>query len=244
VRQEQERNLIRGSLDMSRNVLIIKNASAEGPGTIADHLRLANILSVVVDLEQGEALPDHSAFSHVVVMGGPMAVYEMDRTPYLREEARLLGEAVRAGKRVLGVCLGSQLLAHVLGARVYAGGTKEIGWYDVALTAEGREDRCMCGLAVAGGQSAQVFQWHGDTFDLPSGAMRLASSAVYPNQAFRYGTGVYALQFHIEVTPDIVYGWLRNEGGIDFPLIDARSREIYAAYRERARKFYEAFFGD
>jgi GMP synthase-like glutamine amidotransferase len=225
------------------NVLIIQNVSSEGPGTIEDHLRTTNTPFACIDLEQGQSLPDIHAYSHVVIMGGPMAVYEMDRTPYLRDEAALIEKAIKAGKRVLGVCLGAQMLAHVLGARVYPGGQKEIGWYEVALTDEGMKDRCMAELAVDGGKTAQVFQWHGDTFDLPQGAVRLASSELFPNQAFRYADRVYALQFHIEVTPSIVGGWLRNEKGIDFPLIDKRSQDIYGSYRERAEGFYRAFFG-
>lgn len=225
------------------NVLIVKNVSSEGPGTIEDHLRTTNIPFTCIDLEQGHSLPDIAPFSHIIILGGPMAVYEMDRTPYLKEEARLIEKAVKAGKHVLGVCLGAQMLAHVLGARVYSGGAKEIGWYDVTLTEEGMRDACMAALAVENRRTAQVFQWHGDTFDLPQGAVRLASSALYPNQAFRYGDRVYALQFHIEVTPGIVNGWLRNEKGVDFPLIDKRSQEIYGPYRTRAQGFYQRFFG-
>ncbi len=225
------------------DVLVIKNVSVEGPGTIEDHLRIGNIPCTIIDLEQGQPLPDIPSHSHVVIMGGPMAVYEMDRTPYLKDEALFIEKAVQAHKHVLGVCLGAQMLAHVLGARVYPGGTQEVGWGEVTLTEEGMRDGCMAGLAVDGGKTAQVFQWHGDTFDLPQGAVRLASSGLYPNQAFRYGGHVYALQFHIEVTPDIVGGWLRNEKGIDFPLIDKRSLEIYGPYRKRAAEFYRQFFG-
>jgi GMP synthase-like glutamine amidotransferase len=224
------------------SVLILKNASVEGPGTIGDHIRAAGASFTVVDLEQGQPLPDHRAFSHLVVMGGPMAVYEMDRTPYLKDEAALIEKGIKAGMRVLGVCLGAQLLAHVLGARVYAGGHKETGWYDVSLTDDGMGDSCMQRLAVDGRNIAQVFQWHGDTFDLPRDAVRLASSAVYPNQAFRHGGGVYALQFHIEVTPGIVHGWLKNEQGVDLPLIDKRSHDLFGPYLTRARAFYRAFF--
>jgi GMP synthase-like glutamine amidotransferase len=225
------------------NVLIVKNVSSEGPGTIGDHLRTANVPFACVDLEQGHSLPAIDAFTHLIIMGGPMAVYEMDRTPYLRDEAGFIEQAVKAGKHVLGVCLGAQMLAHVLGARVYPGGQKEIGWYDVELTDEGLADSCMTELAVDGEKTAQVFQWHGDTFDLPAGAVRLSSSELYPNQAFRYSDRVYALQFHIEVTPGIVSGWLGNEKGIDFPVVDKRSREIYEPYRERAGGFYRRFFG-
>jgi hypothetical protein len=99
----------------------------------------------------------------------------------------------------------------------------------------------MSTLAVPGGNIAQVFQWHGDTFDLPKGALLLASSALYPNQAFRYGDRVYALQFHIEVTPEIVRDWLSQEQGIDFAAITVESGKIYHSYRERAGKFYRLF---
>jgi len=195
-----------------------------------------------IDLEAGEALPDPAPFTHLVVLGGPMAVYKMERTPYLADEAVLVEKALKANKHVLGVCLGAQMLAQVLGARVYAGGTKEIGWSDVTLTDEGIKDPCMAALAVDGTRAAQVFQWHGDTFDLPAGAVRLASSDSYPNQAFRHGGRVYALQFHIEVTPSIVTGWLRNEQGVDLPLIDRRSQELFSPYLERAHAFYRRFF--
>jgi len=226
------------------NVLIIQNVTAEGPGTIADHLRQANTPVTSVDLERGQAFPDIGGFSHLVILGGPMAVYEMDAVPYLRDEAIFIEAAIKANKHVLGVCLGAQLLAHVLGSRVYPGKQKEIGWYDVALTDEGLRDPCMAELAVAGRRTAQVFQWHGDTFDLPAGAVRLASSDLFPNQAFRYSDRVYALQFHIEVTPSIVTGWLRNEKGVDVPLVDKRSQEIYGPYRARAEGFYRLFFQD
>jgi len=224
------------------NVLIIKNVFSEGPGTIADHLAAAHIPSTVVDLSIGDAAPDISAFSHLLIMGGPMAVYEMHKHPYLVREAQLIEQAIKENKHVLGVCLGAQMLAHVLGSRVYAGNAKEIGWYEVALTPDGMKDPAMSGLAMQGRSEAQVFQWHGDTFDLPAGAVRLASSDLYPNQAFRYNDRVYALQFHIEVTPGIVRDWLKNEQGVDLAAVDARSRAIYNAYRDRAAKFYHEFF--
>jgi GMP synthase-like glutamine amidotransferase len=226
------------------NVLIVKNASAEGPGTIADYLKEAAIPYRVVDLERGDPLPAAEPFSHLVIMGGPMAVYEMDRFPCLRDEAVLIEQAIRENRRVLGVCLGSQMLAHVLGARVYPGRQKEIGWYDVTLSVEGMKDQLMSELSVDGRSIAQVFQWHGDTFDLPHGAARLASSELYPNQAFRYGDRAYALQFHIEVTPAIVTGWLEHEPGIDFPAIDAQSRRIFGPYLGRAQRFYRKFFSE
>ncbi len=224
------------------NVLIIKNVFSEGPGTIEDHLRAASASYSVIDLSVGDAVPALDPFTHLVIMGGPMAVYEMHRYPYLVNEALLINEAIKANKHVLGVCLGAQMLAHVLGARVYPGQKKEIGWYDVALTPDGMRDPLLSMLALPSKNAAQVFQWHGDTFDLPPGAVRLAFSDLFPNQAFRYNDRVYALQFHIEVTPVIVHNWLAAEKGVDFAAIAADSERIYGAYRERAEKFYGLFF--
>ena len=183
------------------NVLIIKNIAVEGPGTIADYLDAEKIPSSVCELSTGGVLPGVDSFTHLLIMGGPMAVYEMDRRPYLKKEAELIEQAAKANKHILGICLGAQMIAHALGARVYAGGQKEIGWQEITLTPEGMNDPLMSTLAPDGKNAAQVFQWHGDTFDLPAGAVRLASSDFYPNQAFRYSDRVYALQFHIEVAP-------------------------------------------
>ena len=224
------------------NILIVKNIASEGPGTIEEHLRAEKLSYSIIDLKKGEDTPPISTFTHLVIMGGPMAVYEMEQYPFLKDEALLIERAVKANKHVLGVCLGAQMVAHVLGARVYAGGQKEIGWYDVELTDEGMRDPCVSQLAFDGRKSAQVFQWHGDTFDLPAGAARLAASGIYPNQAFRYSDRVYALQFHIEVTPVIVLDWLRNEREIDLNKVSSESTRIYDPYRVRAMNFYKGFF--
>ncbi|MCK9419508.1 MAG: gamma-glutamyl-gamma-aminobutyrate hydrolase family protein [Nitrospirae bacterium] len=173
-----------------------------------------------------------------------MAVYEMQLHPFLSQEAALIEKAIRLDRPVLGVCLGAQMLAHVLGAKVFPGGMKEIGWYDVSLTAEGMDDPCVAALAVDRKNMAQVFQWHGDTFDLPQGAECMASSEIFPNQAFRYSRRVYALQFHIEVTPEIVRKWFAHENGIDRAAVDADSKRIYPKYRERAERFYRSFFDE
>jgi len=224
------------------NVLIIKNIATEGPGTIEEYLRKGRCSYSIVDLRKGDVAPEVNGFSHVVIMGGPMAVYEMDQYPFLKEEATLIQQAIKENKAVLGVCLGAQMVAHALGAKVYAGGHKEIGWFEVAITPEGMADPVLSSLALEGRRSAQVFQWHGDTFDLPEGAVRLASSDMFPNQAFRYADRVYALQFHIEVTPDIVFGWLEHEKDVNLNSVQAESKRIYDAYRVRAMNFYQQFF--
>jgi GMP synthase (glutamine-hydrolysing) len=221
-------------------VLIIKNVFTEGPGTIADYLRAEKIPATLCDLSIGDVVPDPGPFTHLLIMGGPMAVYEMDQYPYLKNEARLIEEAIKANKHVLGVCLGAQMVAHALGARVYAGGQKEIGWHEIAITPDGMKDPLMSSLALDGRSAAQVFQWHGDTFDLPAGAVRLASSDLYPNQAFRYADRVYALQFHIEVTPKIVFDWLKDEKGVEG--VNAESNRLFEPYHMRAMNFYKKFF--
>lgn len=223
--------------------LIIKNIRAEGPGTIEDFLKDNNIPYKIVEMSEGEAVPPVDAFTHVVVMGGPVAVYEMHRHAYLKAEAEYLKEASDKGKRILGVCLGAQLLAHVLGARVYAGGIKEIGWYKVDITPEGMKDPLVASLSLDGGPKAEIFHWHGDTFDLPQGAVRMASNETYPNQAFRYGSGIYALQFHIEITPEIIKGWFEGAPGVDVKGMVLYSEKIYPGYLKRAMGFYRGFWG-
>lgn len=224
------------------NVLIVKNTLSEGPGSIEGFLRQEKLPCRVIELHAGEELPGLSSFSHLVVLGGPMAIYNMAQYPYLVREATFLEQAIKADKPVLGVCLGAQMLAHVLGGRVYPGVQKEIGWDEVAITDDGMKDPLLSALAVGGRAVAEVFQWHGDTFDLPRGAVRLASSALYPNQAFRYPGRIYALQFHVEVTPAIVREWLIHEPGIDLQKVTERSERIFPLYHRRAQDLYREFF--
>ncbi len=224
------------------HVLIIKNVFSEGPGTIADYLNSETIPYSICEMSTGDAVPDLDSFTHLLIMGGPMAVYEMQHYPYLVNEALFIDRSIKANKHVLGVCLGAQMVAHALGAKVYPGQKKEIGWYEVALDPDGMSDPLMSALALPDRNAAQVFQWHGDTFDLPRGAVRLASSDIFPNQAFRYTDRVYALQFHIEVTPTIVRDWLAREQGVDVASITAESERIFNAYQGRAMKFYKGFF--
>lgn len=143
-------------------------------------------------------------YEGLVVLGGPMGVYEGHTYPHLRDEIECIQAALDRDIPILGICLGSQLLAAALGAEVYPGKTKEIGWHEVSLTATGQADPILGRL----GASETIFQWHGDTFDLPTGAVHLASSALYANQAFRYGSKAYGLQFHLEVDKPMIERWL------------------------------------
>jgi GMP synthase (glutamine-hydrolysing) len=155
-----------------------------------------------VELDEGEPLPDWRDFPAIVVMGGPMGAYDEADHPWLAGEKRLLREAVEADVPVWGVCLGAQLLASALGARVYRGEQPEVGLLPVELTSEAEEDPVF-GDAPS---SFPTLQWHGDSFDLPEGAALLASSPAYPHQAFRVGRS-YGLQFHIEVPLDLATEW-------------------------------------
>lgn len=225
------------------SVLILKNIPAEGPGTIEDFLCVQGIPYRVVDL-QAEAIPDPGEYQTLVMMGGPMSVN--DDIPYIRREEELVREFIGAGKQVFGVCLGAQIMARALGARVYAGPEKEIGWFDIVLTEEGIRDPLMRRLAThprAGDfwKSFKVFHWHGETFDIPAGAERLAKSSLYTNQAFRYGPNAYAFQFHIEVRREMITEWLENEP-VDLEEVRRKTDLFYEEYAGRAVHFYAAFF--
>jgi GMP synthase (glutamine-hydrolysing) len=188
-------------------VLALRHVVHEGLGTIEDAFREHQIVFSIVDLFN-DTLPQFhpERLAGLVVMGGPMNVDETDKHPFLADEIRWLQQAVDVQLPVLGVCLGSQLLAKALGAKVRPNRIKEIGWYDIELTAAARTDRLLSDSQPV----ERVFQWHGDTFDLPDGAVHLARSVQCEQQAFRYGPSAYGFQFHIEMTAPIVEDWLTN----------------------------------
>jgi len=227
------------------NVLIIKNIPSEGPGTIADYLTGKGIEYTVLEFSGCGAvteLPDLRPYTHLVIMGGPMAVYESDGLPFLHLETAMIRVFIKTGRPVLGICLGAQIIANAVWAEVYKGAVQETGWDRVEITDEGMQDPAFSALAVDDKPCAEIFQWHGDTFGLPEKAVRMASSVHYENQAFRYGSNVYGLQFHIEVTPEIIEEWFRKEEGFDVGDMLDTARRIFPEYRKRAFKFYDNFF--
>jgi GMP synthase (glutamine-hydrolysing) len=139
----------------------------------------------------------------LIILGGPIGAYETDTYPFLKSEIALIEHRLSRDLPTLGICLGSQLMARALGSRVYAGPVKEIGWGKVELTSKGASS-CLNPLQEA---DATVLHWHGDSFDLPEGAQRLASSTHYENQAFAYGRNALALQFHLEADPRQLEEW-------------------------------------
>lgn len=167
-----------------------------------DVLRERGVELQRVELDESEPLPDWRAFDAIVAMGGPMSANDDEAHPWLSPEKRLIAEAVRADKPFWGVCLGVQLLAASLGARVYPGAVPEVGLLPVALTLDGLTDPVFAGLP----HEVLTLQWHGDTFDLPHEAVRLAGSPAYPNQAFRVRRA-YGVQFHLEVSAEMAREW-------------------------------------
>lgn len=183
----------------------VQHAAFEGPAAILDWARETGQAVTASHLYRGEALPEAGALDLLVVMGGPMSVNDERDYPWLAGEKRLVCEAIAAGRAVLGVCLGAQMIASAMGARVYRGPEKEIGWFPARrVTVEG-----------AGALLPETFtplHWHGETFDLPRGAVRLAETEAVPNQAFQLGARAVGLQFHLEATPESVGAMVEHTG--------------------------------
>ncbi|MBN1322318.1 MAG: type 1 glutamine amidotransferase [Thermoleophilia bacterium] len=200
----------------------VQHVPFEGVGAIADWIRLrghvlsgTHIYESTADDSRPAAAGCHSSLpsladlDFLVVMGGPMGVYDSVQYPWLEEEKTFLRIAVDAGKVVLGICLGAQLIADVLGAVVSHGPRPEIGWHPVELTDSGRAHPALAGFP----NRFTVLHWHGDTFAVPVGAVHVASSAAYPNQAFAlHGGRVVGLQFHLEETRESLTALVREAG--------------------------------
>ncbi|MGA2131093.1 MAG: type 1 glutamine amidotransferase [Bryobacteraceae bacterium] len=188
------------------HILAFRHAPAEGIGSLADALARYRVGCRTIDLyREPEAACGLEEVAGVILMGGPMSVN--DELAWIPREVLAIQGAGARGIPVLGICLGSQLIARALGARVYGNAVKEIGWSSIRWTEAAQGDALFTGFEGA----ETVFQWHGDTFDLPAGAELLAESAACRHQAFRAGGNVYGLQFHLEVTPEIIEDWLRQD---------------------------------
>ncbi|OGE22672.1 MAG: hypothetical protein A3J42_10270 [Candidatus Dadabacteria bacterium RIFCSPHIGHO2_12_FULL_53_21] len=190
-------------------LLVFQHVAHEILGTLDPVLRNSGFRIKYVNFERHPGFePGLEGYDGLIVLGGPMNVDEVGRYPNLAREVQSIRNAVRSGMPVLGICLGSQLIAKALGARVYKNEEKEIGWYDLSPTEAGGRDPLMSHFMG----TEKIFQWHGDTFNVPEGAVLLASSPLCKNQAFRYGENVYGLQFHLEVDEPMVERWLRIPG--------------------------------
>jgi GMP synthase-like glutamine amidotransferase len=207
------------------NIHYFQHVPFEGPGTIAEWVERHGHKATVTRFFSDDEPPDLNSIDWLIVMGGPMGIHEHDKYPWLVGEKTYIRQAIEAGKVVLGICLGAQLIADVLGARVVPKRHKEIGWFPVQLTSERLMDCLADGL--------NVFHWHGDTFELPPGAERIASSEACINQGFLFSDRVVALQFHLETTPESAAALIANCGDelVDAPWIQKADEMLGDAQR-------------
>jgi GMP synthase (glutamine-hydrolysing) len=232
---------------MSR-LLVFQHVAAEPLGTLDPLIRARGHRVRFVNFERDpDAQPDVDRYRGLVVLGGPMNVEDQDRRAHLKTELRAIERALHQGKPVFGICLGAQLLAHVLGAPVRRHTQPEIGWYELATTAAGRRDAVFAPL----GECTRVFQWHSYTFDLPAGGEQLARTDSCEQQAFRYGDSAYGVQFHPEVDAALIGRWLGNAAyqqeicaaGLphDVDAIRAHTEAHAPQLREQAEPLFNAF---
>jgi GMP synthase (glutamine-hydrolysing) len=226
-----------------KSAIAISHVCFEDAGTLADAVSDRGIefryLQAGVD--------DLSAAKEadlLIVLGAPIGVYEVDRYPFLKEEFAVIEKAVARGKPIIGICLGAQALAAVLGARVYPNREKEIGWGLLGLTPNGRKSP----LAVLAENKFRVLHWHGDTFDLPRGATWLAETAITPHQAFSYNHGrVFALQFHVEQHTKGIERWLIGHtlelttAGVDLHKLRADSARLGPSMEKASRTMFDVW---
>lgn len=221
-----------------KKVIILQHVPNEGAGTILEYLKTEKIPFETIQLWKKESsFPHLNDVGALIVMGGPMNVYDEDKYSFLKEEDRFIKEAVKRGVPYLGICLGAQLLAKALGARVYKAKQEELGWQGILLSDQAGKNAL---FKEVNHGALTVFQWHGDTFDLPKRSVHLASSEIVPNQAFELGSKFFGLQFHIEVTYEMLKEWFKNHPD------SARIFEGYTTYgpamNKLASRIYENFF--
>lgn len=195
-----------------RKVLVFQHVANKILGTLNPTLksRCLNMRYINFDRTPNES-PSLDKYNALIVLGGHMGVYEADKYKHIKVEMQLIEEALKKEIPILGICLGAQLLAHVLGSDVRKAPTKEIGWCDIDLTDHGLNDPLLAHFRP----KEKVFQLHGDTFDIPKSAVQLASSPICNSQAFKYNDKAYGLQFHLEVDAPMIIRWLESQANIE-----------------------------
>lgn len=203
---------------------ILQHASYEPPGLIEDWLQDVDIPYGIVRLDKGEPLPDWRKIHGLIIMGGPMNVYEDQLYPFLSAEKELIKSMIQHEKKVLGICLGAQLVAHSLGARIRRNSAMEIGWYPVTMFSDLPEQ-----YRSVFPSEFTTFHWHGDMFEFPEGANTIACSDACPSQAFLYKDFVLGIQFHLEMTRDGVDSLIQHCSG------DLLSESVFIQCAEELR---------
>ncbi len=185
----------------------LQHVPYETPANIFKWAKEKNITMSGTHLYEDEPFPDFSSFDMLLIMGGPMGVYDEDKYPFLKKEKIFIENAIKLGKKVFGICLGAQLIAEVMGSKIYKCENKEIGWFPVFKTDEAEKSKYFFDFP----EKLEVFHWHGDTFDLPKGTKHIFYSEGCKNQAFESEDGkILGLQFHFEVDEDTVKTWIKE----------------------------------
>jgi len=215
-------------------LLFIKHIDIEGPGTIETYFEKHGYVSNTIDLGRGDTLPTNfSNIEAIVTLGGPMNVYEEDKYPFLKEEDKFLKAAIKSEIPLLGICLGSQLIAKACDARVVKSPVKEVGWFKVKLNETARQDSLFHGM----NSEFDVFHWHEDMFQIPQRGTLLATGKGCPHQAFKAGACAYGIQFHIEVTEPIIADWCKAYLASQDPEKQKKAKDMLAIYQEKRGSF-------
>lgn len=223
---------------------MLEHVAFEGPGSVAAWVMARGHQLTASRLFAGEPLPDPESFDALLVLGGPMSVTDEDRHSWLVPEKRFLAAALRREQPILGICLGAQLLADVLGARVRPSPEPEVGWFPIELMPAGRASPWLRDLPPR----FEAFHWHGESFDVPAGAVHVASSRACPTQAFVYGDRALAIQFHLETTPEIAEALLAYDAAdrprgpfVQTPEAVRAEPARFAALHARMERVLDAF---
>ena len=232
---------------LMKKILVLQHVAHELLGTLNPLLKKSGFRIRYTNFARHpDARPSLDGYDGLVILGGPMSANDTGLLPHLTVEMNLIEEALRRKLPVLGICLGAQLIAKTLGAAVYPNRQKEIGWHDVSPTEQAEGDPLLSAFA----ETEMVFQWHGETFDIPKSTHHLAYSSLCTHQAFRYGANVYGLQFHLEVDEPMIHRWLRVAENIKeiASLGDSNAPErIHSqtpAHMERLTQLSERVFGE